>query len=549
MHGDAKVPREINVHSGTQRPSTDNKVNLWIRDGWMENEKLVLEEIRREGTDAPLSYAYIKKLRDADLKSEITKYIAAKQALETKGIPSDPEGQQARKSMETRVEKADESIKDLINRIANDADIYLAGGTKIQEEAPKKTVEKTLRLLLDRQFPEFAKADNANWPAALRSALNKNPNPLEKIGYKNDLNTHPVAKSILRFMANGSYSGKDIRNNFSKSPFGWSQDAIDTILIALVNAEYVSSSENPLPQGKIGISKFKKETHTLTAGDKIKLRKMFTYCDIKCGPGDEFKSSNILLQTLFGLAQTISGDAPLPEPIHTGFLKEIEFQDGNARLQLLLASIDELKEKYADWKSKASLVEDRLPNWELLGQLLDYGSGESITEIISEANAIEQDRLLLAAPDPVSPLLQKTTDMLKAKLNELKSEYNKIYDIRMKELQANEYFVQLSPEDKHSILLRNQLLKKPEIKDYDSKGLRNSLSKTSLDAWQTKISALASQFDNALAEAVKQLEPKAETYSLPRKTLSNSSEIESYVKDLQHKLEEMLKSAKSIILK
>ena len=439
------MPREINIHSGSQRPSTDNKVNIWLREGWMENENLVLEEIRREGTDAPLSYAYIKKFRDTDLKNEIIKFLAAKQALDTKGIPSDPEGQQARKSMETRVENANDAIVELINRIADDADIYLAGGTKVQEESPKKSVEKTLNQLLNRQFPEFGKADHSNWGTVLRSALNKNPNPLENIGYQNDVNSHPIAIAILRFMANSPVSGKDIRNNFSQSPFGWPQDAIDAMLIALVNAEYISSSESPLPQGKIGVSNFKKETHTLTATDKIKLRKMYTDCGIKCASGEEFKSSSILLQELISLSHTISGDAPLPEPINTGFLKEIEFRDGNDRLQAMLANIVELQNKYKDWKEKADLSAKRLPTWELLEQLLDYGSGEDVADIIEQVTAIEQDRLLLNNPNPVEPLLQKTTDILKAKLNTAKAEYCGIYDSRMAELQADEYFTQLNP--------------------------------------------------------------------------------------------------------
>ena len=146
-------------------------------------------------------------------------------------------------------------------------------------------------------------------------------------------------------------------------------------------------------------------------------------------------------------------------------------------------------------------------------------------------------------------MLQRTADILKIALNNAKTAFNNIYDVRFVELQENDYFKQLSPEDKHSILLRNQILQKPEIKDYDARNLRNSLSKTSLDAWQTKISALGSQFDNAIAEAVKQLEPKAESYSLPRKTLSSSEEIGTYVKNLQSELEELLKTAKSIILK
>ena len=44
----------------------------------------------------------LKKLRDQDLRNEIIKYMAADLTLQAKGIPSTPEGEQARKSMETR---------------------------------------------------------------------------------------------------------------------------------------------------------------------------------------------------------------------------------------------------------------------------------------------------------------------------------------------------------------------------------------------------------------------------------------------------------------
>jgi len=249
------------------------------------------------------------------------------------------------------------------------------------------------------------------------------------------------------------------------------------------------------------------------------------------------------------LAQKISGESPLPEPINTNFLKQIEFQDGNARLQAMLSSSEELKNKHIEWKRKAELVDKRMPMWELLVQLIDHGSGEEIESITKEVNAIKQDRLLLSDPDPVEPLLQKTTDILKHKLTNVKKTYNRIYDKRMSDLQNNESFKQLTQENKHKILLNNQILKPPEIKDYDAVGLRNSLSKTSIDTWKTKISALDSQFDNAIAEAVKLWEPKAETFSLPRKTLSTPEEIEAYTQDLKKQLNDLLKSAKSIILK
>lgn len=548
-HGKAAVPRDINLHQGNERPSTENKINLWIRDGWMENQKLVVEEIREEGTDAALAYVFVKKHRDADLRGEIIKFLAAQQTLALRGIPSDPEGQQARKSMETRQQKAKEEISSLIDTILADADIFLAGGTSVKENNQKASVEKALNQLLDRQFPEFYKGDHKDWSKALSAALNKNPSPLEKIGFDQDLNDHAVATAILRLMGNSTWLGRDIRNNFSKSPFGWPQDAIDTIIIALVNAEYVSCGEQAVTQGKIGVTSFKKETHTLTASEKIKLRKLYSDCGIKCKPGEEFHHSSTLINKLIELSQAVGGDAPKPEPINVRVVKEIEFQDGNARLLQLVHEASDLKEKYTRWSHQAALVQERLPSWELLNQLQNYGAGKEMEEIVQQSEAIRQDRLLLEDPDPIAPLLQKLTSLLKAKLKEAKSGYLTIYEERMKALQADDYFGQLTPEQKHGILKRHQLLVKPELIDHDPRGLANSLSKVSLEAWQTKMDALPSQFDNAVSDAVKLLEPKAQDFSLPRKTLTTADEIDTYVETLRTQLKDMLENAKSIILK
>ena len=190
-----------------------------------------------------------------------------------------------------------------------------------------------------------------------------------------------------------------------------------------------------------------------------------------------------------------------------------------------------------------------MPLWEQLNQLVTFGKGDDFAQMMKEVEAIDEDRLLLQNPDLVKPLLEKVTTLLKKELNVLKEKYNTEYDSRMNELQNNSFFLKLKPEQKNHILRENQLLSKPEIKDYNSQALLNSLNKTSLDAWQTKISALGSQFDNALSQAVILLEPKAESFSVPRKTLSSQAEIDNYVDELKAKLTEVLKNAKSIILK
>jgi hypothetical protein len=145
-------------------------------------------------------------------------------------------------------------------------------------------------------------------------------------------------------------------------------------------------------------------------------------------------------------------------------------------------------------------------------------------------------------------LLQKVADLLWTELNALKSAYNTAWQFQMADLQTNAYFEKLTPEAKHQLLVRHNILHAADVKKQDSSALLNSLRHTSLDAWSTKLSALPSQFQAALAEAVKMAEPKAQTYTLPRKTISTQADLEVYLKDLRKELEEKLATGNSIIL-
>jgi hypothetical protein len=101
----------------------------------------------------------------------------------------------------------------------------------------------------------------------------------------------------------------------------------------------------------------------------------------------------------------------------------------------------------------------------------------------------------------------------------------------------------------HGILAKHQLLVKPEIKALDAHALHYQLQKASLYTWDTKIAALPGQFQSALEDAILLSAPQAKTYSLPRKTISTQTEIDSYVAELKTELETLLKESSSIILK
>ena len=210
----------------------------------------------------------------------------------------------------------------------------------------------------------------------------------------------------------------------------------------------------------------------------------------------------------------------------------------------------DIKQKLSDWTKKAKLVEEREPDWILLADLMNYAPITEETEKLkSETDAILNGRLLLNEPDLVKPLLNKISENLQKILNDLKKKFNKIYDTLMPELQANQYFIKLTPEQKHTILVNHQLLAKPELKAKDSKGLLNELQKVSLSAWETKIAALPGQFQSAIEDAIKLIEPKAKEYKLPKRTIKSKEELEEYLTELRTSLEDLLESGESVILK
>lgn len=550
--GTSRMVRDFELWDKDTIPNTEHKLNLWIRDGWFENESIVENEIRAAGNNSPLAYAFVKKFRDPELRTEIIKYLAAGFAVNVMGLPSTPEGEQAKKSMETRQSQSKTSIQDLIEKICDEAIVYLAGGNKIQTGTLKENIQEALNSIADRQFPDFkSKADYINWGQALIKALAGNPDALNAINYSGDVDKHPVASEILRFMGNGSKAGKDIRNQFMKAPYGWPQDAVDTILIMLKNLQHISTSETDLKVAKINQATFKKEVHILGAKDKITIRKLFQDAGINCPPNHEiFAYSNDYLDKLKSLATKVGGDAPRPEPNNIEFIKEIENKEGNERLLEILQQKDMLQSKFSDWTVKANTVSQREPQWTLLVELMNHApENAEMEQLKTQVDAIRDYRLLLQEPDLIQPILTAVTDKLVTILNKSKEQYNDIYNLQMGELQANEYFKKLTPEQKHVILAKHQLLVKTEIKLLDSHALLNQLNKASLYTLDTKIAALPGQFQSALEEAVLLSAPQAKTFSLPRKTISSQTEIDNYLAELKQELEDLLKESSSIILK
>ena len=195
-------------------------------------------------------------------------------------------------------------------------------------------------------------------------------------------------------------------------------------------------------------------------------------------------------------------------------------------------------------------MKERFPNWNLLTDLEGYMPASELSEDIQkDIDAIRSGRLLFHEPDLIKPLLDKVTIFLKELLNAEKKKFLDVYQKNMDELQTNDYFNELTPEQKRKMLQKYQLLSKPEVNELDGRGVNNELKNNSLEQWATKIAALPEQFRSALEEAMKLAVPEAKSYRMPKQTISTIDELASYLSKVKQGIEELLDSGNSVILK
>ena len=551
LHGTAKLRRDFEVWDQlTTRPNTESRLHVWVREGWSDGEALLLNEIRSEGAAVPLAYVYVAKQRDPDIRREIVRYLAADLTLKSKAHNLSPESEQARRSMETQRGLAQRALQELIETACKEAAVYLAGGKKIDSGDVLPDIREALGSLADRQFPEFkAKGDFVGWGTALTKAIGNAPDALEKVGWKGEVKDHPVAIEILRFMGNGTHTGKAIRQYFMKSPFGFDQDAVDAILLLLRLTDQISTPETTLNQSKISAAEFRKEVHSVEAKDRIKLRQLYQSAGISCQSGQELAVSGDYLRALQELAGWAGGEPPLPAPVKVQRLQDLKGREGNERLLGILEQQATLRTNFTEWTQQAATAKLRLPHWTLLTDLLRLAPTSPVIEPIrQEADALRDDRLLLHEPDLVAPLLARLVDELKTLLTNRKQRYITDYDSRMAALQDDVYFAKLAQAQKDNLLGQHQLLAKPALAPLDAAGLLGNLQKVPLEGWDTKLAALPGQFQAVHEAAVKLAKPEVKIFKMPRTTIASRPELDDYLDSLRAELEEMLDSGESVML-
>jgi len=548
LHGKSKEPRKLVLHFGDQPPvSKGHEIPVWVRDGWGESESTVVHDARAAGTDSPIVYIFVPKASADDLRKAIVDFEAAKSTIDFKGAPSTDPAREARRGMEARMKDSESRRNEIIEQVVDGSKIFQGGGTELFQLNLVEKVRTAAEASLDRLFPNFRDADHDRWDSVINRAKNGDEDALKAVGFSDKPEKHPVCSALLSSVGAGK-RGKDVRSAFEDSPYGWPRDAVDAGLIVLHTVGHLRAVHNgnslasgQLDQAKIPVTEFRVESAMLDASQKIKLRKLYQSAGVSCKPGDEVIQAGSFLAKLVDLAERAGGDPPMPVRASTLHIDNLRALAGNEQLTEILKQHDAIAKQIKDWDVAANLAAKRRPAWDTLGELLRCATLlPEATELQRQAGAVQDERQLLDANDPVPAIHKAAAAALRAAVNKAHAEYIAAFNREQGALESNDNWKKIAPAQKQQILKSEGLDEQPTLEVGDDAALLRCLEECPLSSWKTRTNALPQQFTNAVLSAAKLLEPKTQHVHLSSPTLKTPEEVKDWVAktevELRHKL-------------
>lgn len=554
--GQTRTPRSFSLHFGGERPPSDTgAVPVWVRDEWSTSASTVQADARAEGTDSPIVFVFLPRLDAEQLRTALAGFAAAEETLGARPQPRTPEEIDARKSMESRRDQERAKRDVIVDRIVRSARVFVGGGSEVPESVPV-SIRTAVENALVRLFPRFDVADQTGWHLVVRRATEGSADALAAVSYTGKPEAFAPCQEVLRWLDTTGKRGADIRKHFMGGEYGWPQDAVDGTLLALLSVGLVRASRNGQPltatqltQGQIGVTDFYTETEVVPALTRIEVRRFLGDTGLSCDAGQEGEVLPRALDTLRQAAVAAGGEPPLPAPPSTEKIDELRALGGNRQILAVHAVRQELLENLAWWKKTRALIEERMPAWEMLLQMLREADGlPGAPAIAARVEAIRVNRSLLADVDPVTPLRQELTGLLRSELQARRTQLLEVRDRELPPLEASHEWQVLAPEDREAILVANGLGAVPELRISTDEALLASLDDTSLRDWGDRIAAVPGRVRAAREEAIRRTTPTAVPVRPPHATLSTAAEVEAYLDSLRREIMACIDEGKPVVI-
>lgn len=544
--GKSKEQRNLLLNFDAEVPNDANKkIYIWVQDGWQTDEKSLLAEAHNANQDMPTIYVYIPARNKSELHKAIITREAAQATLDIRGLPTTSEGKDARTAMETRLNEAKKHVDIMLKEIIEGVRVFQAGGTEVFADNLKNQLEEVAKASIVRLYRDFDKADHSGWGKVYdRARQDGAENALEAVDYSSDIEKHPVCAEILKFIG-VSKKGAEIRDNFKAAPYGWSQDAIDGGLFALLAAGIVRAKDaahqavnnKTLDRSKLTQTSFQVESITIKPVQLIQIRKLLTETGIKCNPQEELSKISEFILKARQLAESAGGEAPKPEKLDTTLLEALTQESGNAQLLALYDQREALKIQLDIWQQTAEKIAKRLPAWNTLKQLLQFSKGLAFhEELQTQYDAILSNRSLLTDPDPVESQVKLVTDKLRKAITVLSEQFNLEYQLLKEQLEENANWQKLTSAQQQQILDNYDLNQPDAISVNTVEELIDSLEACSIKHWNDRTQAQNNKFNSASMDAAKLLEPKVQQVKLPHRTLKTEADIKAWLEEVEQQM-------------
>ena len=573
QHGQAKLRRKIALHNGTEPPAANGDVvNVWLRDGWSCGRREVDNEARRLGAGDSTLHVHLPQ-RSADvLRDHVLDAEAARQVLDHHGVPASPEGQEARESMESRRARAAQERDAIVRDVLRAATVLQGGGTEIFGDSLTEKLKTGAAASLARLFPRFDDGDHRGWEGAVTRARQGSDQPLKVVGWDGATDAHPVAKEVFGAVGTGA-RGTTVHKALKAAPYGWPQDAVDAVLIALHRAGHLRATRNGRPvaagaldQAGVKAAEFRPEKVRLTTSQRIALRGLFGRLEIATKSGEEEARAPEFLGALEELAGRAGGLAPLPPVPATATIGQLKQLAGSEQLAEIHARKDELEGCIDDWTRLADRAEARMLGWKRAGAFRRHAEGLPVVAgAAADMDAVVTQRLLLAEIDQVSPIVAALGAALRERLVRNHETLTDVVAAARAKLAADATWSRLDAAGQNEICRSLGLDVPAPLAAGTDDDLLRALDARSLAAWRSEIDAVDARVGQALQAAARLVDAKASrrggqptdgtspdpprttTVEVRRGTLADDAAVHEWVREQESKLMEAIRNGPVIV--
>jgi len=554
--GAAKERRKVTLHYGSDVPGTTDGLTVWVRDGFREDEGSVIKEIQGRSTDDPLIHVLIPKTKSDALKDALSGSLAAEQTLHAKGIPTTPEGTEARTSMQSRLSAESAKVDQLMQEIIRGSRVFLSGGAEQPMISLRESVQAACEGSLANLYPKFSTADSSSWGAVWKKAKEGNAGALTAVSYSGDPDKHPVASEILRFIGSGKKGG-DVVAAFTAAPYGWPKDAVDACIAVLLQSGHLAARLNSQPAGlseldqrKIAQADYRLQNPVLTASQKLRVKKLYQTISLAFKAGEEEIAGPRFVEALRNLASSAGGEPPAPEIPRPPLLADLSGKHGNDLLFELFGQADALEKLIKEWQDVAKKIAARRPEFQMAEELLAQAERSALPIAADQRTAIDglkSHRSLLDEPDPIQPIRKSLGSALRASLTEAHQVYETTRQSETQKLEAQPVWAALKADKRSALLMSAGVssLAAPSL-GTDAE-LLSALGQCDQASYRNQTDALPTRCSQALSAAIKEAAPKARQVALPRAQISSEAELDAWLEAARKEIQNALKDGPAII--